>query len=551
MGYGRGVLRTLTGVVVGVLVSSALAVQHVSADEACDNAPLPGAPTIKVLVFGDSLTAGSAGDWTWRYRYWQQQRAAGVNADFVGPIDGMMGTLDYPVPNNETYADPCFAERQHWSVGGKKLSETMRPPWWLVNTADPPTEVAWAVENYAPDVVVQFMGLNDLGNGASVEKVIALAASFLGEVRKANPSTEVAMATTTSNRLPIAETYNARLKDVAPGWSTAESKVGIIDVMRDWEGIPDTWDGYHPHARGELHLAWDVADGLHAMGFGAAPPRPIPSVPLGPRTPPVLRVVSIDAGRVTLGWTGPVGADRELIWRRDVTAGSAWTQVAEVSLDDGFTATGLAEHRYEFRVQAAKGTAVAEGLFSNVVAADLGPVALARASAPLAESRYHAVALTWPEVEGATSYRVRWRRAGSTLWHSRVVYRPATAVGPLSAGAEYRFRVTAQHASSAGPEGPETAAVPYGTVNPALPKPRLSIVTGHRIKVTWAAGVDATRYQVLFRSTVGDWRTIAWTTRTSYLAGPLAAGRGYQIRVRAWDSYVAGLWSPIAGIQMR
>lgn len=458
MGHRHGVRRALVAAAAGALLAGALTAAPGADATVCDNASLSGAPTVKVLVFGDSLTAGSAGDYTWRYRYWQQQRAAGVNVSFLGPITGMMGTDDYPVADNQAYADPCFAERSHWAIGGKKLAATFAPPWWLSATPGAPSEIQWAVANYAPDVVVEFMGGNDLARTptATPEQVVALAKAFVGEVRKANAATDVAVVTTTSNLIAAAATYNSELKAQAPTWSTPDSQVGVVDIMRDWQGVPDTWDGYHPNANGEMHLAWDVADGLSAMGYGAAPPRPIPVVPLGPRTPPVLRLGHIGAGYVTLGWTVSPGTDREIVWRRDLTAGTGWSKVREVAVADGTAIGALAAHLWAFRVQGAKGTAVAQDVYSGIVTADLRPFTLARVATPTARPRIRAVSLSWPAVAGAYSYRVRWHRIGSSVWHGRTVYRPHAWIDGLRAGVRYGFRVRALHAGSRGPESPQT-----------------------------------------------------------------------------------------------
>lgn len=552
--YGSGVRRAVVALAAGCLCAAALVVAPAGLAATCDNAPLPGAPTVRVLVFGDSLTAGSAGDWTWRYRYWQQQRALGVNVEFVGPIEGMMATADYPVDNNQAYADPCFAQRAHWAIGGKKLSATFNPPWWLTTAEDPPSEIAWAVANYAPDVVVEFMGGNDLTKTptATPQQVLDLAQAFVGEVRKADPATDVAVVTTTSNMVASAETYNELLRSQAPTWSTTDSRVGVIDVMRDWQGTADTWDRFHPHAMGEMHLAWDVGDGLAAMGFGKKPSWPVPVVPLGPRTPPVLTLTGRGDSSVTLSWTSPIGADREIVWLRDMTTGGPWTTVTSVTLASGTTLTGLAAHRYEVRVQAAKGTAVAENLYSNTVSADLTvPVTLGKVLAPRAVPRYHAIALSWAAASGATSYRVRWHRTGSTAWASRVTTSTTTSVSGLVAGASYGFTVTPLRTGMTGTPSPQTVAKPQGTVNPAVPRPRLAIVSGHRLWVGWSRAVAPTRYQVLLRRGSGPWRTVRWTTGTRMVTGTLVRGARYYVRVRAWDGYVPGALSPIAGIRMR
>lgn len=50
----------------------------------------PGA--ISMMIVGDSLTQGSEGDWTWRYRLWEWLKSQEVLVDFVGPFLGTRPT---------------------------------------------------------------------------------------------------------------------------------------------------------------------------------------------------------------------------------------------------------------------------------------------------------------------------------------------------------------------------------------------------------------------------------------------------------------------------
>lgn len=557
MGYGRGVRRALVAGATGALFATSLVTARAGATEACDNAQLPDAPTVRVLVVGDSLSHGFQGDWTWRYRLWQQQRARGVNVDFVGPWSGL-SNLDYSDANGTSaiYADPCFEERQHYAHVGMAYSDVLLP------YDGAPSVAARMVELFDPDVVLGFMGANDVINRhLTAEQVLANAETFVEQVRVGAPDTAIAMATVTSSSISAAdpdravmEQYNVQLQAAVPTWSSEASPVGLVDVTQHWQGVPDTWDGLHANAIGEMHLAHDVADGLAGLGFLAAPaPGDFQDVPLGPRTPVTLAVQSHDQTKVQLGWVPPAGADRVILWSRDLSAGTAWSAVAVVPVaTTAMTVTDLLAHHYEFRAQAARGTAVAEDLYSTSVSVDLTspPVALGRVSAPLGDPRYHAVAVSWSLVDGASSYLVRWRRAGASSWHGRVVPGPTTLINNLTAGARYAFRVTAQRPGDSGPESLETVVVPRGTVNPAVPRPKLATLSGHRLRVVWSPAVDATRYQVLVRRGSRPWRTLGWRTGTRMASGALPAGH-FRVRVRPWDSYVGGALSPVARIRLR
>ncbi len=66
----------------------------------------------RVLLFGDSITQGRPGDWTWRYRLWQQLRDTGRPVDFVGPAENLVGdSLDYADPTSTETTRRCGVPR--------------------------------------------------------------------------------------------------------------------------------------------------------------------------------------------------------------------------------------------------------------------------------------------------------------------------------------------------------------------------------------------------------------------------------------------------------
>ena len=71
----------------------------------------------------------------------------------------------------------------------------------------------------------------------------------------------------------------------------------VADADVGYDDFSDTWDGAHPNARGELKIAAAVADALHELGIGPLADRPLPTVPLGPRIPPVLSATATVARR--------------------------------------------------------------------------------------------------------------------------------------------------------------------------------------------------------------------------------------------------------------
>lgn len=377
---------------------------------------------------------------------------------------GVSGTSDY--------ADPCFNQQGHFATGGKDMAATLAPASW---DSEGRSEVAWATAFYQPDLVLDFMGYNDLKpaqdgqHGYTATQLIATVKSFIAQVRTVS-AVPVAVANVLSTAAPQivvnATTYNADLKTSLADPTFATGPVGLVDVTKDWLGAPkDTWDGYHPNAEGEVHLAWDIAHGLHALVPAVDPLNvPIPVEPLGPQTPGVVSV-SGTAASIHLTWTFPLGSDREILYQRDLTAGTGWTKVQDEPESLSYDKTGMAAHLYEFRVQAARGSVVASAasgapIYSGIVDADLRPL-------------------------------------------------------------------------------------------PTLPRPHVSTVGRHRIKVTWQRASRATRYQVLIRPAGGHWRTLGWSTSTALTSPRLTRGRVYAVAVAAWDSYLSGRRSASTRIRVR
>ena len=77
--------------IVGVVGASPVAVNE------SDSALLVKRAPIRIMVVGDFISQGYAGDYTWRYRLWEWLRAGAVDVDFVGPYSGTF-SAGAPVP---------------------------------------------------------------------------------------------------------------------------------------------------------------------------------------------------------------------------------------------------------------------------------------------------------------------------------------------------------------------------------------------------------------------------------------------------------------------
>lgn len=323
----------------------------------------PGAAEepVRILLVGDSVTQGSSGDWTWRYRLWRHLAGSGVRVDLVGPRDDLLDNVTWDF-GSHAYLDPAF-DRDHAARWGMSFGVQDQP-------------IEELVDEYHPDVVVELLGVNDLAwTHTTAEGVLQDARRFVEDAQAADPDVDVVLGALPQTWIPGVERYDANLPVLAAELRTDTSDVvTAVPGAAFVEGV-DTWDVAHPTASGEIKLAAGVADALAGLGVGAEYPRPLPDVPLGPRIPATLSATPGD-GEAELSWVSPPGATAEYVWVRDTTTGGEWRRLPIPLTGSSWPATDLVNgHAYEFRLQSEKGTVAAEDLYSNVVTVTPGPAA--------------------------------------------------------------------------------------------------------------------------------------------------------------------------------
>ncbi|MFI6318956.1 GDSL-type esterase/lipase family protein [Nonomuraea sp. NPDC050556] len=230
---------------------------------------------VNIMVVGDSISHGSSGDWTWRYRLWRHLRDHGVDLDLVGPKNDVDDITTEECGDGHTaYADPEF-DTDHDAQWG-------RP--YLVEKE----EIEAKVAAHRPDYLLVLLGINDLfWHDISPEQGEQNVRDFLAAARRGNPRVRVALGTVLDTQkardepafnAKVAE-FNRRLILVAEtGW-TPESPVVIAPTSAEFVSTAHTWDGTHPNAQGELRIAAAFADTLSGQfGIGAPYPRPFPRV---------------------------------------------------------------------------------------------------------------------------------------------------------------------------------------------------------------------------------------------------------------------------------
>ncbi|HEU5036713.1 MAG TPA: GDSL-type esterase/lipase family protein [Nocardioides sp.] len=305
---------------------------------------------VRVLLVGDSVTQGSAGDWTWRYRLWEHLRDADV--DLVGPDEMVAGPP--PGPPSLDYAAPDF-DRDHASRWGKSFEDTDWPIDRLVGLFD-------------PDVVVELLGINDaVWRGEPTPVLLDRAAEFVAGARAANPDVDVVLGELPQTWYAGVPAYNAGLADLAERLDDDGSRVVVASTTGDdFTQDVDTYDPVHPSASGEVKIAAGVADALAGLGIGKPYPRPLPEVEPVPIRPAVL-TAEPRPGAALLSWEAPPGGWTTYVWRRDLSRGEDWQRLPLGVPGPSWLAEGLVPgETYEFRVQMAKGTSVSE-VYSNVV----------------------------------------------------------------------------------------------------------------------------------------------------------------------------------------
>ncbi|WP_019549579.1 GDSL-type esterase/lipase family protein [Streptomyces sulphureus] len=217
---------------------------------------------MRVLFVGDSMTLGSAGDFTWRYRMWQHLvRTCETPFRIVGPRTALH-------EGSHAYAADDFPEEARRHLAGWGLG-------WLHHAP----EVADAVAAHRADTLLVSLGLIDLGFYTDPVQTEANVRRFLLAARTANPGLRVAVLPVLRNIRAehdpgFAEScahFGVLLEKAVADLSATDAPLLLASAPSDWNVARDTYDGTHPSAEGEHRIAASFADALHqAWGIGEA-----------------------------------------------------------------------------------------------------------------------------------------------------------------------------------------------------------------------------------------------------------------------------------------
>ncbi|MFF9393359.1 GDSL-type esterase/lipase family protein [Streptomyces griseoluteus] len=218
---------------------------------------------LRFMPVGDSMTIGSAGEHTWRYRLWQHLRGT-YDGPFqiVGPRETLYDQATGE-PDSYEYADPDFprAHLAGWGEGWQHMAPL----------------IGEAVRAHRADVLLVSLGLIDLGFYTNAEQTVDNVRAFVAAARAARPRVRMVLLPVIPNIRaqedgPFAEQvdlFNTLLAKTTADLDEPRSPLLLASAPEGWDIQTDTYDGTHPNASGEHRIAEAFAGAMHeAWGLG-------------------------------------------------------------------------------------------------------------------------------------------------------------------------------------------------------------------------------------------------------------------------------------------
>jgi hypothetical protein len=257
-------------------------------------------------------------------------------------------------------------------------------------------------------------------------------------------------------------------------------------------------------------------------------------------TPGGLNSSSITSTGATLAWNAVSDANGYDIQYRP-TGSSNWLQTT--STTNSKSISGLTSGAsYEFQVQTSctwGGTSSWSS--SSNFTTSLPPCAVA-AGLNAGSITTTGAALEWTAVNGAVSYNVQYRAAGSSIWTSTTASTNSKIISGLSSGTTYEFQV---QTVCSGNTSAWSASANFTTQSPCMAPtgPSASAITQSSATVSWNAAAGALSYSVQYRKTgTTSWDATTSTTTSKNHAGLLAA-TNYEFQVVTVCSNGNSSWS--------
>ncbi|WP_327594449.1 SGNH/GDSL hydrolase family protein [Streptomyces chartreusis] len=214
---------------------------------------------LRFMPVGDSMTIGSAGEHTWRYRMWQHLRDTyGGPFALVGPRESLYDkAADAPTSYEYADCDPAFprAHLAGWGEGWLHMGPL----------------IGEAVRSCRADVLLVSLGLIDLGFYTNAEQTAQNARDFVAAARAANPRVRMVVMPVIPNvraesDAPFAAEvarFNELLAKTVADLDEPRSPLLLASPPPSYDIHLDTYDGTHPNTTGEHKIAQGFAEAMY------------------------------------------------------------------------------------------------------------------------------------------------------------------------------------------------------------------------------------------------------------------------------------------------
>ncbi|KAF2151453.1 SGNH hydrolase [Myriangium duriaei CBS 260.36] len=328
--------------------------------------------SFKVMITGDSMTQGSEGDYTWRYRLWQWLNStSGPKIEFVGPYKGTQAQCGPRRPQPPGFLDePDAAEED---CKGGKYAEDVESAWyshsnhfssWGYRAADCKDAILEQINTYQPDYLLVPLGFNDMGWLFSDAKdLLREVKDLVANARQGKSNIRIILSTVPhrtfmDGREDLVDNtnyYNKHIQPLIDSLTSPTSPIHLADFAKHYDCTIATYDGLHPNALGEYQIALSFSEALQAFSLRPSTcpliiPCPVPEPPL----PAIshLTAAGFPMG-VRLTWSSSFGA-RSYDVRSRQASSDRWDETGALGPRFDTTAT-MPGVQWEYSVRASRG----------------------------------------------------------------------------------------------------------------------------------------------------------------------------------------------------
>ncbi|MGW3726325.1 GDSL-type esterase/lipase family protein [Streptomyces sp. NPDC000851] len=212
---------------------------------------------LRFMPVGDSMTIGSAGEHTWRYRMWRHLCATyGGPFTLVGPRETLYDKAA-DAPTSYAYAEPDFP-RSHlagWGEGWLHMAPL----------------IGDAIRASRADVLLVSLGLIDLGFYTNAEQTAENVRAFVTGARTGNARVRMVVLPVIPNVRAMSDapfaaqvtSFNELLAKTVADLDEPRSPLLLASTPPSYDIHTDTYDGTHPNANGEHKIAAAFADAMY------------------------------------------------------------------------------------------------------------------------------------------------------------------------------------------------------------------------------------------------------------------------------------------------